>query len=743
MNYPTISLYKRIHDIESRDTIPFDIFLDNIRSGEWQDIVIPIRAMHDKEQRDEAKKKRAPSVTLSGLFETRADDKVVQHSGYIGVDIDDLGNQVEAFKAMIQQDRYCYAVFTSISGYGVCVVVKVEPDRHRDAYLALADYFLKRYKQPIDPTGINVSRARFVSFDPNMPPINEQSDVFKKYLPKEKKRTPPPVVFVKTEFDDIVRQIIERRVNCCEDYRDWLKICFALCNRFGEAGRPYFHQLSAISNKYDPATSDKQYTLALAHEDLWAGKKATLATIYYHAKQAGINIASEKTKKITAATSSMKKSGLNKETIIQNLEKFEGIPRQDCEHIVAQAFDSGEDYHNDGDTLIDSVILWLRSNYSLRRNLITLRVENSGRPIYDEDENTMFLLAKKIFDDLTFDLFRKCIYSHFTPSYHPLLEWWQFNEDTPYNDEVMRFWRCISVPVDQFDKMVYFGTKWLVSLVSSIYGTPSPLMLTFTGPIGIGKTRIFRDLLPMAWRDPVDYYAESTLSAGKDDDILMCQKVLIVDDEFGSMGKREERQFKAKTDKKTFSIRPPYGRNFVDMVRLCALGATCNEDEVLPDPSGNRRVLPFSVIEVDWEAINMINRDALWAEVFRMYHSGFDCSVVKKDIEVLAEGNEIYIEFGQEYELINAYLERPTNNTLGIQELSATQIKERLERYSGQRIGLKRLGQELKRIGFESKLKKTSGSVSRLYRVIEKKPGHPMDGADLSGWQSFDTGAPF
>lgn len=742
MNYPNLSVYNRIHDIESTEVIPIDIFLENIRTGEWQDIVIPIRNTKDKKERDELKKKIAPSVTLSGTFAPRFDDKCVQHSGFIGVDIDDLGANTEAFKELVAQDKYTYAAFTSISGYGVCVVVRIDPDHHREAYLGLAKYYLEKFRQPVDPTGINMSRARFVSFDPHIV-NNETAEVFKKYLPKEKKTKPPPVVFVQTEFDDVIRQIVERGVNCCEDYRDWLKVCFALCNRFGEGGRNYFHQLSGISAKYDPSVADKQYSLAMSHETLWAGQKATLATIYYHAKLAGINIASEKTKKITAATSSMKKSGLSKESIILNLEKFEGVPRQDCEHIVAQAFDSGQEFH-DADTLIDNVIMWLRSNYALRRNAITLRIENAGKAMTDDDMNTMFLLGKKVFNDLTFDLFTRCIYSNFTPTYNPFLEWWQFNEDTQYSDEIMKFWRCITLSDGQdWDKMVYFGNKWLVSLVGCIYYQPSPLVLTFTGPIGIGKTRIFRNLLPQSWRSPVDYYSESALSGGKDDDILMCQKILIVDDEFGGQGKREQRQFKAKTDKQTFDIRAPYGRNSVTMLRLCMLGATANDEgDILPDPHGNRRVLPFAVASVDWAAINMIDRDALWAEVFRMYNSGFDCTVVKGDIDILAEGSERFVDYSLEYDLIGQYYEIPERTDgYGVAEVTAGAIKEHIDRHSGQRTNLNKIGQELRRIGFKQVVKKINKKTARVYIVIEKRIG---PGIDLTGsFRPFESGKPF
>lgn len=745
MNYPSIGIYHSIGDTESKNTIPLDIFLSNVRDGEFQDLVLPIRISKDKDERS-ALKKRLPNVTISGVFSLRFDKNLVTHSGFIAIDVDNLGDQVENFKAMISGDPYTYAAFTSVSGMGLCIVARVEADRHRDAYLGLAAYYLSRFKQPVDPTGINVSRARFVSYDPHLV-WNERSQVFKKYLPKEKKTQPPPVVFVQTEFDDIVRQMVDRRVSCCEDYRDWLKVCFALCNRFGESGRHYFHSLSSISGKYDPQVADKQYTVSLGHENMWIGQKATLSTVYYYAKLGGINIASEKTKHISAATTALKKSGLSIDTIVTNLQKFEGINPEDSRHIVAQAYDSGTDFHNDSDCLIDSLLTWLRNNYSLRLNLVTRRIENAGVSIDDMQLNSIFLNAKRVFDDLTFELFNRCVFSNNTATYNPFLEWWDKYEDTPYADEIMKFWRCIPVgSAEDFDRMVYFGTKWLVSIVASIYGTPSPLVLVLAGEKqGTGKTEVFRHLFPMEWRQPVDYYAESKLDGKEADDaVLMCTKLLIMDDEFGGQSKKEQRRFKSITSKNTFSVRKPYGRNFEDLFRLAVMGGTCQELEVLNDPTGNRRLLPFHVVsKIDYEAMNQINRTAMFAQLFRMYHSGFNFRVINNDIEILAKGSDMFLEFTLEYDLVNSYFDKPAPNQFGVVELTAGEIKERLDKYTGQRTSLNKVGQELKRLGFEQVVKKTGGKTCRVYLVIEKKNITGLPALNLNGGPSIPQAPTF
>jgi hypothetical protein len=51
--------------------------------------------------------------------------------------------------------------------------------------------------------------------------------------------------------------------------------------------------------------------------------------------------------------------------------------------------------------------------------------------------------------------------------------------------------------------------------------------------------------------------------------------------------------------------------------------------------------------------------------------------------------------------------------------MSATEIKIHLEDKSKQKISLKRIGMELKRMGFESTIKKVNGKTIQVYSVME------------------------
>ena len=74
-------------------------------------------------------------VTVSGLFppNQRNDKSIQRHSGFIQIDIDSL-EDVEDTKSFIYTDEYVYCGFTSSRGYGLCLIFKINPKRHRDAF---------------------------------------------------------------------------------------------------------------------------------------------------------------------------------------------------------------------------------------------------------------------------------------------------------------------------------------------------------------------------------------------------------------------------------------------------------------------------------------------------------------------------------------------------------------------------------------------------------------------------------
>ena len=64
-------------------------------------------------------------------------------------------------------------------------------------------------------------------------------------------------------------------------YDNWLHVGFALANTFGENGRTFFHEISALSPKYDRKEADSKYSSCLRQ----GNGAVTIDTLFHLAKE--------------------------------------------------------------------------------------------------------------------------------------------------------------------------------------------------------------------------------------------------------------------------------------------------------------------------------------------------------------------------------------------------------------------------------------------------------------------------
>lgn len=696
MQATSISIYKNIHDTKSNQLINLDEFLSFVQSGKWQDQVLKIRTIREHEQRQQ-EKKNLPYVTISGIFgEGRSIAGLSKHSGFISMDLDNLNQDVEGVRQLLSSDPYVYSCFTSVSGTGLCVLFRINPDKHREAFDGIADYLIKQYQLVIDPSGKDVSRPRYVSYDPDLR-INDKALVFKKYLPKPKQRKIVSVVFVQDEFDRVIKEMVESNVSCVEDYRDWRDIGFGLADKFGEAGRPYYHSLSSCSSKYEPSMCDRQYTHCLRGNGK-SGSKITIATIYWFAKQAGIITASEKTKRIISATNSLKKTGKDAKQISETLKQHENIDNAD--DIIKQALSSNVPTSTN---IVENIRMWLRHSYKLKRNLITRKIEDhsSGKPIILEeiDINTMFLDCKIIHEDVNYELFMRVLLSANTPNYNPLKEFIISGKWDGHN-RIEELAKCITSDTGDAEYRERMLMKWLVGIVHAIMGNKNELNFIFVGEKNTGKTTFFRELLPEQLRS---YFAESQLNRGRDDEMLMCENVIIFNDEYGGKNKNDERNEKRLMASDHFSLREPYGRTNVTLKRLASLCGTCNEEDVLDDPTGNRRIIVIKATgKFNYELYNEINKSQLLYEAYELWKEGELPILSDVDIACLEHVDKEYLKASFEEELIQLHFYSPDKSS---DFFTTTEIKIRLESETKDKININKLGSRLRKLGYKREKK--------------------------------------
>ncbi|MDR1714973.1 MAG: PriCT-2 domain-containing protein [Prevotella sp.] len=237
---------------------------------------------------DKALKLSIPCFTPSGTFSERRDGALTGHSGVICIDVDGKDNtRVSNFrdlKKLISQIPCVAYCGLSVGGKGYFLLIPVKyPNRHREQFKACCEDF-ERCGIVADRSCINISRLRFMSYDPEAY-LNREAAVYTRIYEGKKEAPEYNRVYDGSTGNDMERLISEiqgRRIDITGNYRQWLEIGAAIAGGYGETGRGYFHAVSRYSTKYDRKAADRKYS------DCMKMRNFNIGTLYYYAKQYGI-----------------------------------------------------------------------------------------------------------------------------------------------------------------------------------------------------------------------------------------------------------------------------------------------------------------------------------------------------------------------------------------------------------------------------------------------------------------------
>lgn len=174
-----VSFYKDTFDRSGVEVNMLTI-LKAIHNGTWKEKVEKIRKLKKGDEYDSLKKS-LPCATFSGTFFSRNDENIKDYTGFITIDIDKelIGLQLKNLATC----PYIAAVFKSPSGKGRKILFEVmtNGDKHKtEAFPAIEYYFKSELKILIDPSGKNISRLCYVSYDPDMV-VNAKYRIFDVY----------------------------------------------------------------------------------------------------------------------------------------------------------------------------------------------------------------------------------------------------------------------------------------------------------------------------------------------------------------------------------------------------------------------------------------------------------------------------------------------------------------------------------------------------------------------------------
>jgi hypothetical protein len=249
-------------------------------TSEYKHAVQRIRNETDQEK-IKFLKEQIPCFTPSGIFEPRSDAGLIEHSGFICVDIDGKDNpQITDFTALARQmyelKTTAYAGL-SVSGRGVFVLMPLfNVKKHREHFRALQVYFADM-GIIIDSSCINVSRLRFVSYNEGFE--FRQAKPFTKMI--ENKIISNVRFKNNNNLNILINKILDKGINITQNREDWRNIAYALKNE--PNGNEMFHSLSRLDERYRFEESEKLFESA-------KGGMITERIIFYIAKNYGVSL---------------------------------------------------------------------------------------------------------------------------------------------------------------------------------------------------------------------------------------------------------------------------------------------------------------------------------------------------------------------------------------------------------------------------------------------------------------------
>ncbi|MDJ1470833.1 VapE domain-containing protein [Xanthocytophaga flava] len=662
MTHHTITLFSDAY-AKTGQEYSLNTFLENIKNGTWKKAVQKVRNSTNEDIQKKLKEK-LPAVTISGLFKGgKSDSDLQKHSNFLAIDLDYVTN-VEKVKAFLEEDPYTYAVFTSCRGKGLCIVVKIEGKKHKLAFDGLTQYYFQLYSQIVDPSGRNVSRLRFVSYDPDLF-LNEESKVFKQYPEKEKKRPDTRNIFFGThDIDYVFNQIQSRQIDITGGYHQWCTIAFALADYFGEAGRERFLAVSQFSSLYDAKKADMQFSACLRH-NATSLKKVTIATFLWYCKQQGISIISDQTKAIVQSAKLGKNGSNTAEGTVNVLHEVYGMDPEITRPIVEQVYASPSEKSDDQLPIVVQLQkYWKEYQTDVRRNVISKKCYRGNIQLTERDLMDIYMDASlKLNINVPKETVADMMKSSMVPEFNPLCEFFE-GMSNPKSGYIRQLAECLRSPQGH-DYAEYMLTKWMMSCIASVYGRSSQVMLTLCGEQGKGKSVFFLKILPEWFPFRSELICEDNFKRNdsQNNKLLLITRWIVVDDEFKSIEQIGENALKAYITQTSVNVRFAFERVPENIPRFCNLVGTSNENTFLKDPTGNRRFPIIETGEIDQDRYNTIDKYELWKEAYFIYLQNPDSKFDANDFQLINEVADSYLRRTPEQELLLKFYEEADEET--------------------------------------------------------------------------------
>lgn len=310
-----VSLFKGCRgDVKALDYIILGDLIKKIRDPQNDQLIELTNQLKQKKRTapaeyDDLKESACPAF-IPGRFPKRNNHACELYVPLLLLDVDSIQNSdqlLSVFRAC-QNCPYVFAAFLSPSymGFRILIWCDSDFDSHKVYYTALLELFAKLLKLPIksalqnqwreqgltseeinarlkqtahfDSMTKNIARLWFYNHVPeDWFYLNLESKIFRlDATPPKAPKLPSPaaprsssgngykVNFTHAEkIDNLIEQIVFRRIDITRGFNNWFKIGCALASEFGESGRSRFQAVSQFHTDYNSVKTDEEYNRCL------------------------------------------------------------------------------------------------------------------------------------------------------------------------------------------------------------------------------------------------------------------------------------------------------------------------------------------------------------------------------------------------------------------------------------------------------------------------------------------------
>ncbi|MBK5721460.1 virulence protein [Dysgonomonas sp. Marseille-P4677] len=379
---------------------------------------------------------------------------------------------------------------------------------------------------------------------------------------------------------------------------------------------------------------------------------------------------------------------------------------------------------------------FLSERYEFRFNVIKSRVESRSRgdntvfhPISKFNLNSFKRELDTIGISTSAENVRTIVESDFSPKIHPIREYFNLlpRIDPKINDYILKLTKTVTV--SNPEKWDEYLTKWLIAVVANAMkdiGCQNHTCLVLTGDQGKFKTTWLDHLCPKSLQCYL--FTGKIDPQNKDVQTYIAEYLFInIDDQLKALNKRDENELKNLITTPAVKYRRPYDVYIEEYPHLASFMASVNGNDFLTDPTGSRRFLPFEVIKIDIEVAKSINMDDVFSEVLWLYENGCRYWFIDEEIDELHRISQRFHVQTVEYEMLMQGFKKPEEADNSF--MTTAQILNYLRMYSSLSLSEKRMGEALRKAGFQRIQKRINHSPNPVYgyRIKKIKPNPFID----------------